>query len=91
MRLIYHPGAEAELIESARFYEQRVPSLGGQFLDAVELAIGAILDAPEQWSVLEAGVRAIPDAAFPFCGVFVLLSPFPVKIAVALVLKSEGR
>ena len=29
MRLIYHPEAEAELIESARFYEQRVPSLGG--------------------------------------------------------------
>jgi hypothetical protein len=44
MRLIYHPDAEAELIESARFYEQRVPSLGGQFLNAVELAIGAILE-----------------------------------------------
>ena len=57
MRLIYHPDAEAELIESARFYEQRVPSLGGQFLDAAELAIGAILDAPERWSILEAGVR----------------------------------
>jgi hypothetical protein len=42
MRLIYHPDAEAELIESARFYEQRVPSLGGQFLNAVELATGAI-------------------------------------------------
>ena len=55
MRLIYHP--EAELIESARFYEQRVPSLGGQFLDAAELAIGAILNAPERWSILEAGVR----------------------------------
>ena len=41
MRLIYHPDAEAELIESARFYEQRVPSLGGEFLDAAELVIGA--------------------------------------------------
>ena len=51
MRLIYHPDAEAELIESARFYEQRVASLGGQFLDAAELAIGAILDAPERWSI----------------------------------------
>jgi hypothetical protein len=45
MRLIYHPDAVAELIESARFYEQRVPSLGGQFLNAVELAIGAILES----------------------------------------------
>ena len=48
MRLIYHPDAEAELIESTRFYEGRVPSLGGHFLDAVELSVGAILDAPER-------------------------------------------
>ena len=66
MRLIYHPDAEAELIESARFYEQRVPSLGAQFLDAAELAIGAILDAPERWSILEAGVRRYQMPRFPF-------------------------
>jgi len=57
MRLIYHPDAEAELIEFARFYEQRAPSLGAQFLDAAELSVGAILDAPERWSIIEAGVR----------------------------------
>jgi hypothetical protein len=51
MHLIYHPDAEAELIESARFYEQRVPSLGGQFLDAAELSVGAILEAPKKGSV----------------------------------------
>ena len=28
MRLIYHPDAEAELIEAARFYEQRIHGLG---------------------------------------------------------------
>jgi plasmid stabilization system protein ParE len=56
MHLIYHPDAEAELIEAARFYEQRLPSLGGQFLDAAELATGAILDAPQRWSLIEAGV-----------------------------------
>jgi plasmid stabilization system protein ParE len=66
MRLIYHPDAEAELIESARFYEQRVSSLGAQFLDAAELAIGAILDAPERWSILEAGVRRYLMPRFPF-------------------------
>jgi hypothetical protein len=57
MRLIYHPDAEAELIESARFYEGRVPSLGGQFLDAVEFSVEAISDAPERSSIIEAGVR----------------------------------
>ena len=32
MRLIYHPEAETELTEAARFYEERVPTLGAQFL-----------------------------------------------------------
>jgi len=36
MRLIYHPDAEAELIEAAQFYEQRVPVLGVDFLDAAD-------------------------------------------------------
>ena len=63
MRLIYHPDAEAELIESARFYEQRVPSLGGQFLDAAE--------HPGGWCA------AISDAAFPFCCVLPRLAGSP--------------
>jgi hypothetical protein len=74
MRLIYHPDAEAELIEAARFYEQRVPSLGGQFLDAAELATGAILDAPQRWSLIEGWSAAIPDAAIPLCGLLPCLS-----------------
>jgi hypothetical protein len=28
MRLIYHPDAESELIEAARYYEGRVATLG---------------------------------------------------------------
>ena len=42
MRLIYHPDAEQELIEAAQFYEKRVPTLGTQFLDATDYAIGLI-------------------------------------------------
>ena len=34
MRLTYHPDAEAELIQAARFYESRVSTLGSEFLDA---------------------------------------------------------
>ncbi len=73
MRLIYHPDAEAELIDAGRFYEQRLPSLGGQFLDAVELATAVILDAPQRWSLIE-WRAAIPDAAVPFCGLLPCLS-----------------
>ena len=41
MRLIYHPDAEAELIEAAQFYQKRVFTLGLQFLDAADSAIRA--------------------------------------------------
>ena len=57
MRLIYHPDAEAELIEAARFYEQRVSTLGAQFLDAADRAILAILEVPDRWRIIEADVR----------------------------------
>jgi hypothetical protein len=30
MRLIYHPEAEAEIIEAAEFYEGQIPTLGAQ-------------------------------------------------------------
>jgi hypothetical protein len=34
-----------------------------------QLSVGAILDAPERWSIIEAGVYGISDAAFSFCAV----------------------
>jgi hypothetical protein len=45
MRLIFHPDAETELVEAARFYEGRVPALGAQFLDAVDAAVHVIEQA----------------------------------------------
>ncbi len=66
MRLIHHPDAEAELIEAAQFYEHRVPTLGAQFLDAVDYAVGVIQEAPERWSVIEADVRHYLMPRFPY-------------------------
>jgi len=65
MRLIHHPEAEAELIEAARFYERRVPTLGVQFLDAADRAIGVIQEAPERWKIIEADVRQYLIPRFP--------------------------
>ncbi len=66
MRLIYHPDAEAEFIAAARFYEERVPTLGAQFVDATERAIRLIADAPERWSAIEADVRHYLMPRFPY-------------------------
>jgi len=66
MRLIYHPDAETELIEAAQFYERRVSTLGSQFLDAADIAIGVILNDPERWSVIEADVGRYLLPRFPY-------------------------
>jgi plasmid stabilization system protein ParE len=66
MRVIYHPGAEAELIEAVEFYEGRVTTLGSQLLNAVESAIIAIQNGPERCPVIEADVRRYLMPRFPF-------------------------
>lgn len=74
MRLIYHPDAEMELIEAAQFYEQRVSTLGSQFLNAADIAIGAIQNDPERWSVIEADVRRYLMPRFPYALYYRVLS-----------------
>lgn len=66
MRLIYHPDAERELIEAAEFYERRVPTLGAQFLEAVDRAIGVIQEAPDRWRIIESDIRSYPVSRFPY-------------------------
>jgi plasmid stabilization system protein ParE len=66
MRLIYHPDAEAELIEAIHYYERRVPGLGGQFLDQVDCAVRVIQEAPERWRVVEGDIRHYLMPRFPY-------------------------
>jgi toxin ParE1/3/4 len=66
MRVTHHPEAENELIDTARFYERRVKTLGTQFIDAADKAVSVILEAPERWSVIEKDVRRYQMRRFPF-------------------------
>lgn len=74
MHLIYHPDAEAELIEATQFYERRLPTLGSQFLDATDIAIGVIQNAPDRWSIIEADVRRYLMPRFPYAIYYRILS-----------------
>ena len=66
MRVIHHPDAEAELTEAARFYEDRMPTLGAQFLDAIDQAVAVVVSAPGRWPLIEADVRRFLLRRFPF-------------------------
>jgi plasmid stabilization system protein ParE len=66
MRLIYHPNAETELIEAARYYESCVSTLGVQFLGQAGRAVAIILEAPERWRIIDDGVRCYLMHRFPY-------------------------
>jgi hypothetical protein len=74
MRLIYHPHAEAELIEAAQYYERSVAGLGGQFLDDADRAVSLILSAPEGWKIIEEDVRSCLMPRFPYGNLLSLFS-----------------
>jgi toxin ParE1/3/4 len=74
MRVIYHPDAETELIQAAKFYEERVPTLGTQFLDAADHAILVILEATDRWRIIEKNVGSYSMPRFPYAIYYRVLS-----------------
>ena len=66
MRIVYHPHAEAELVEAARFYEKRLPTLGSQWLDATDQALAKISATPTRWRIIEKDVRRYLMPRFPY-------------------------
>ena len=65
MRVIYHPAAEAEIIDAAQFYAPRISGLEVEFLDAVDQAVAAILESPERWRIIDADLSPLSNGAFP--------------------------
>jgi toxin ParE1/3/4 len=66
MRVYYHPAVEAELREIQRYYEDRCPGLGVQFLDEFERQVLALAATPERWMVVTAEIRRCLMRRFPY-------------------------
>ena len=66
MRLKYHPDAESELIEAARYYESRIPTLGVRFLNEADRAASSILKSPKRWRIIEQDIRRYLIPRFPY-------------------------
>jgi toxin ParE1/3/4 len=62
----FHPLAESELLDAAKFYEARSTGLGHSFLAAVRLAIEQIQAYPEASPAVRAGLRRKTLARFPY-------------------------
>lgn len=65
--VVFHPLAERELTEAARFYEARAVGLGADFIHEVEHALAQIVANPEAGSALAGTIiRRRLVRRFPF-------------------------
>ena len=71
MRVTLHPGAEADLAESAGFYEtQASPVLAARFIAEFKRVAGLLLDNPGLGSSRSRGRRSYPLRLFPFAVIY---------------------
>ncbi|HNV47472.1 MAG TPA: type II toxin-antitoxin system RelE/ParE family toxin [Spirochaetota bacterium] len=69
-QVLFHPVAEAEMAESALWYENKQKNLGKRFLEAVESALKRIQIQPELYRVLENDIRMCGVGRFPYGIIF---------------------
>jgi len=64
--IYFHPEADAEVIEAARYYETRSSGLGLSFLAEVERCVSQITENPETCQLVGEGVRRKLFQRFPY-------------------------
>lgn len=64
--VVFHPAAEREFIEAARFYEECAPGLGADFIRQIERTLVQIAANPDSGSVSAKTIRRRLVRRFPF-------------------------
>ena len=66
MKLIFHPEAYDEMLESARYFEAKTPRLGFDLIGAVRESAQRILQFPTSGPIERAAIRKCLVHGFPF-------------------------
>ena len=66
----FHPAADLEVSEAHRWYAERDEHAAARFRAALDKAVQAAAEAPEQWPVYLLGTRRLLLRRFPFLLVF---------------------
>ena len=88
MKLIFHPEASEEMLESARFYEKKSAGLGSDFLAAVEDTTRRILELPTLGRIEKGDIRRGLVPGFPFT---ILYESHEDRIFIAAVMHQRRR
>ena len=86
VRASFHPLAERELIDAARYYEHESPGLGSLFLDAAERCELAIIEHPQAGPIIQGEVRRRLMRTFPYALLYTV-SPLGVRILAVMNLR----
>jgi hypothetical protein len=70
MHIVSHPEADEELEVAARWYEERQPSLGDDFIDEFEHTLRRIVAEPERWRKTRGDNRKLNFHRFPYAIVY---------------------
>jgi plasmid stabilization system protein ParE len=90
VRLLVRGAAEADIAEAARWYEQRSPGLGSEFLRAVDVTLAEIARMPERYPIVRGGARRALLRRFPYA-VFFVVRPNLVSVIACLHARRDPR
>ncbi len=83
MFVTFHEEAEAELLEAARYYEDRVQGLGQALIEDVEQATAELFENPLSCPTVGAELRRRIIRRFPYSLLYVAETERIVVVAVA--------
>src|SRR5688572_5568358 len=83
MRLVLRRAAKRDLEEGRRWYEDRRPGLGQEFVSSVETALALIREFPLIFPKVDSRIRRARTERFPF-GIFYLIDGQTIRVIAVL-------
>lgn len=90
MRLFFHPAAEREMIDAARYYESKVEKLGSDFLDEIAQLAIVLEQNPQLGTHYLHGTRRIITQRFPYSIIYRITQTRIEVIAIAHQYRKPG-
>ena len=88
MKVVFQPEAFEEMLESARFFEEKSAGLGSDLIAAIQGATRRLLSFPESGVVEQGSIRKCLVRGFPFT---LLYEANPDHIFIAAVMHQHRR
>jgi len=82
MSVEYHPAVEAELRAIRKYYNERSPGLGSEFIDEFERQVLKLAATPQRWMIVERDVRRCLMRRFPYIIYFRCVSADRIRITI---------